>query len=242
MALYCEKEYELRLSDFDQYGRLLPSSVLDLFQEIAVVQSDEDGNSHESMLAAGGFWVVTRMKYAVCGSMENERRVVVSTWPHSPSKFIIMRDFSITSTSGTQLIKGSSEWMALSATDRKLAPVADFYDVTREFCTERSFNDKMKKIFDFESDEAQKVRIVPSYTDVDLNGHVNNAKYADYIVNAIDPGQAGRLTSFQIDYRHEVLRGEPLDVFTQFSDDSALVKGVDASGTVMFASKVEFEI
>ena len=98
------------------------------------------------------------------------------------------------------------------------------------------------RLSDFESDAAQRMCIVPSYTDVDLNGHMNNAKYADYVVNAIDPGQAGRLTSFQIDYRHEVLRGEPLDVFTQFSDCSALVKGVDASGAVMFASRVEFEI
>lgn len=137
-----------------------------------------------------------------------------------------------------------SHWRqgAFAATERKLAPVANFYDVTRDFCTTRSFEGKLKKVPDFESDEAKCARIVPSYTDVDLNGHVNNAKYADYIVNAIDPGQAGRLTSFQIDYRHEVLRGEPLDVFTHFDDCFALMKGIDTSGTVMFASKVEFEI
>ena len=42
------------------------------------------------------------------------------------------------------------------------------------------------------------------FSDLDVNNHVNNTKYADYVLDAVNPTKAETLDVFQIDYRKEV--------------------------------------
>ena len=74
-----------------------------------------------------------------------------------------------------------------------------------------------------------------------MNGHVNNTKYANYAIDALDPKENEIVTSFQIDYRHEVKKGDTLKVSVHRDGEIALVKGEDLSGNVMFACKMDIK-
>ena len=76
-------------------------------------------------------------------------------------------------------------------------------------------------------------------TDIDLNGHVNNARYPRFVIDALNPGDEGSVRSFQIDYRHEVMPGAPLAVHTLVEDGRVLSKGVREDGNVAFACAIE---
>ena len=58
----------------------------------------------------------------------------------------------------------------------------------------------------------------------------NNAKYANYVINALNPGPEGTVKTFQLDYRYEVLPGKPLDIYTLVEDGRVLSKGVREDG------------
>ena len=238
MALSMELDYRLRWMDFDRCGRMKPSAMLDIFQDVATVQADSMGIGRDDMLAKGVFWAVIRTKLEVVKQPANYQIVTARTWPHTPSRFSFLRDFSMRDESGAMLVKATSEWVLMDAETRKFVSVTDVYRESPEFDAERMFDRKPRKAPVFEKGNCPIATIVPSYTDIDVNGHVNNAMYADFIVNALGPDSEGSLKTLQIDYRYEAKLGEPLSVHTFAEGDRVLSKGVNERGDVVFAGEI----
>ena len=73
-----------------------------------------------------------------------------------------------------------------------------------------------------------------------MNDHVNNAEYADFAYKALkDFG--GSIHSFQIDFLHEVMLGQPLAVSYATSEGLILVKGMGEDGERKFACGIELK-
>ncbi len=236
-SLFLEKDYRLRTGDFDRYRRLHPTAVLDLFQDIGGLQAEMMGIGYDAMAAQDVFWAVVRTAYQVEHTPAEHEVVKVSTWPHSPSRFSFQRDYALRSTDGSLLVRGTSEWVLMDMNTRSLTSVLDYYHGSLDFLDERMFAKKLRKIRDF-TEEDSGLSITPRYSDVDQNGHVNNARYASFVLDALDPSAAGSIASFQIDFRHEVIEGTPLVVFTQVEGKDIQAKGLDSSGEIKFACKI----
>lgn len=239
MALFAEREYRLRLGDFDRYNRLRPACVLDIFQDIATVQADSMSLGRDDMLARGVFWVVARTKYRMLADPAPQSSVVARTWPHTPTRFSFLRDYRLTAEDGAVFAEGTSEWLLLDAHTRKLANMLDYCDASIDYVPERAFERKPRKIAQLPGSDALACTIVPTYSDVDANGHVNNARYADFAIAALDPGTEGAVGTFQIDYRQEVREGQPLNVCCQPIDGNPTMAGYAEGNTVMFACRIE---
>lgn len=239
MALGMELDYRLRWMDFDQYGRMQPASVLDIFQDIATMQAEDMGIGRDDMLKNGVFWAVIRSKFEIVRTPSHFQVVTVRTWPHSPTRFSFMRDYSMRDEEGNLLIKATTEWVLMDVETRKFVSVKDCYHGSDDFDEARSFDRKPRKIPDFEEGNRPVCTVVPSYSDIDVNGHVNNAMYANYVINALNPSVNGTMKSFQIDYRHEVLPGVPLAMHTLVEEGRVLSKGVNPDGQIAFASLIE---
>ena len=81
--------------------------------------------------------------------------------------------------------------------------------------------------------------IQPNYTDIDLNGHVNNARYPNYVIDALNPESELKIKSLQIDYRHEVFPHVPITMQTLVEDDRVLSRGLNEEGAIAFACAIE---
>lgn len=230
----------LRVTDFDRYGRIKPSAVLELFQEAATAQAGVMDIDHAAMEHRGVFWAVIRTYYEVIRQPELYTSVQVRTWPHSPSRFSFQRDYIISSLYDEVLVRGTSEWVLMSLETRQFVSLADVYEPPENLLDERNFERKPRKIRDFETDDAAPYVIVPPYTSADINGHVNNSVYADYPFDAINPGEEHNVKSFQIDFRHEVRTGQPLFIYTARDEGVILTKGVDEQGEVAFSARTSF--
>lgn len=239
MALGMELDYRLRWMDFDQYGRMQPASVLDIFQDMATMQAGDMGIGRDDMLKSGVFWAVIRSKFEILRAPSHYQVVTVRTWPHSPTRFSFMRDFTMRDEADNPLIKASTEWVLMDAKTRKFTSVKGYYHGPDDFDEARAFERKPRKLPDFEEGNRPVCTVVPSYSDIDVNGHVNNAMYANYVINALNPSENGTMKSFQIDYRHEVLPGVPLAMHTLVEEGRVLSKGVNPDGQIAFASLIE---
>lgn len=240
MSIGLEHDYRLRYMDFDRCGRMLPSALLDIFQDVATMQAESMGIGYDAMLEKGVFWVIVRMKYEIVREPERYQVVTARTWPHTLTRFSFLRDFAVCDQkTGDLLVKASSEWVLVDRETRKFASVAKLYEGPTDFDEARAFDAKAKKVPNFQEDPACAFTFVPTYSDIDHNGHVNNAKYGNYVVNALNPGEEGAIRTFQIDYRHELLPDEPVSVYSQVQDGLVLAKGVNADGEIAFASAIE---
>ena len=239
MAYELSLDYRLRWLDFDRYGRMRPETILDIFQDVATVQAEGMGIGRDDMLKHGVFWAIVRMKYEIVREPEHFQVVTARTWPHTMKTFSFMRDFELRDEAGDLLVKASSEWVLMDLQTRKFTNVKSIYDGPTDFVADRSFEGKLRKAPTFDEGNQPLYEVVPVYSDIDLNGHVNNARYTNFIVDALNPGPEGAVKSLQIDYRHEALAGETLVVHTLIEDNRVLLKGVKPDGNSAFTCAIE---
>ncbi len=228
----------LTADQFDAHGNVLPGVVLDLFQKAAGNHAERLGVGFEAMLSKNLLWVVTQIKYQVLNALKPAQALTVTTWPLPPTRLGFDREYLICDEAGEVLIKGTSKWMQIDAAERKLVPGSNVYPLT-EYRTDKNFEEKIRRIRDFDA-TSEVCHIVPDESTIDSNNHVNNAEYAGFAYRALgDFG--GAIHSFQIDFLHEVMLGQPLDVSFAVSAQQTLVKGVGEDGERKFACGIELK-
>ena len=240
MDTYFEREYYLRVSDFDYRGKLHASSILDLFQDVAGLHADLLGCGHDEIIVKKMIWVLVRVKFEVLSDVDMYQKVIVKTWPLAPSRAGFKREYLIEDENGKVIVKGSSDWVIMHSEKRKLMPAKDIYPTDFEFRTERACEEKIPKIHDFEPNEETKT-ITPTFLDIDLNRHVNNTKYANFVVNSVNLAEDEFIKTMQIDYRHEVRSDAPLQICTARNDGEILAKGINQEEETMFACKITLD-
>ena len=234
-------DYRLRWMDFDRFERIQPFAIMDMFQDVALHQSEDMGIGYEDMMAHHVFWAVIRQKIEIIRNPGHYQMVRARTWPHSLTRFSFMRDNSLRDDDGNLLAKCSAEYVLMNIDTRKFVKVTDILQNTYAFDEARAFEGKLRKLPDFEADEGGIYTVIPSYSDVDKNFHVNNALYARYAIDALVPDETLTLRTLQIDNRHEVIEGAPLAMHTRKDGTLMQVKGVREDGEIAFACKLEFE-
>ena len=239
MVMVFEKEYALRGSDFDCCDRLRPASVLDLFQDVAGIHANELGVGFDDLIAREMIWVLTKVKYEVVGAVRRYDRVRVRTWPLPPSRVNFRREYLIEDLSGTPLVHGTSEWVVVHSEKRRVLPAGNVYP-DEEYCLQQLFEGRLRKIPAAPA-EGEGYGVTPTFTHLDINGHVNNTKYADYVLDALQLPRDKAVRAFQLDYHRELLLGTPVQLHWQWQEDTALVCGRNEAGENMFCCSVACE-
>lgn len=234
-----EKTYYLRASDFDKFEHIKPSAVLDLFQDAAGQHAIELGVGFEDMLKRNYLWVLTKIKFKIISTPKKYQMVIVKTWPLKPNRLNYRREYSIENENGERLVVGSSEWVVIDSEKRKFVSDPDLYPIKDGFNDELIFEEKLGRNGDFEISGTPYV-INPSFCDLDINNHVNNTKYANYVLDAINPDENLELKVFQIEYKKEVFQGTILNIYKTSNENTILAKGLNEQGDTMFNCKLEF--
>ena len=235
-----KKEYYLRASDFDKFNHIKPSAVLDLFQDAAGQHANELGVGFDEMLSRSYLWVLTKIKFKMLTQPTSYQKVVVKTWPLEPNRIIYRREYCIEDENGNCLIAGSSEWVVIHSEKRRFVSVPDLYSFSDGFHTEIMCEEKLGKVPDFEINCNPHI-VNAGFCELDANNHVNNTKYANYVLDAISPTANDQLKEFQIDYRKEVFHGTQLNIYHTIDDNSVVAKGQNTDGEIIFACKIDYK-
>lgn len=231
------KRFNLRTSDFDRFRKISPASVLDLFQTVAGGHAAELGCGFAPLFARNLLWVLVRTKYQVIKQPDMYQTVVVKTWPLAPSRIGFQREYVMEDENGNTLIKASSDWVIIHSEQRKIVSADNIYP-EMEHLTEKSFEEKVKKLPVF-SEEGDFITVCPNFSQLDMNGHVNNTKYANYVLDALNPDEDFEIKAFQLDYRNELKIGDDIKLYTKKEENAVYVKGVKPTGEVAFVCKID---
>ncbi len=240
MASVWKREYILRANDSDKFGRIKPSAVLELFQDAASLHAEELGVGFDDMTKNSHLWVLTRTKFKIISNPRKFQKLIVKTWPLKPGRLIHRRECCIEDENGTPMIIGSSEWVVIHSESRRPVSAPELYSLNEDFCTDMMLEEKFSKVPDFEENATPRV-INAGFSELDSNNHINNTKYANYILDAVSPSASDILSSFQIDYRKEVLEGTRLYIYHKREGGEILAKGLNDNGDVMFSCSLEYK-
>ncbi|MBR3844390.1 MAG: hypothetical protein IKM39_02660 [Clostridia bacterium] len=237
MKPFLEVSYPLRACDFDYRKQLQPASVLDLFQDAAGRHSVELGIGIEQLLKKNQLWIVSSIYYEVINTPDMYQQVKVRTWPLTPSMVVFPREYVMEDGQGNVLVKGTSQWAVIDKDRRKILPAKGIYPEGFNCLDERVFCEKQPRLRDFEP-VGEGYTVLPSYSQLDCNGHVNNTKYANFVLDALQLPEGTCIRTFQIHYRKELLLGDPVILYTRCEDGMYDVMGKNSEGESMFHCRI----
>lgn len=224
MLLYTKK-YQLRVSDFDHNDDLKPSAILDMFQTVASEHASELNIGYDELLANDNAWVLLRMRYDVLKRIGfGVQNVIVKTWPHVAGRVDYDRDFCIETEDGEPLVVASSKWCVINVKTRRITVGGVSYP-DGEYCPTKNYPDGLKKLADFNVDGALLYNGYAGHSCLDHNGHVNNVKYSDFILDALKLENDEAIKSFEINYLNEMSVGN-FTVRYEKDADKRLIKGL----------------
>lgn len=232
-----EDMYNLRAADFDRWSKLRPSAIMDLFQDIAGRHANELGIGLEALPKKNTVWILVKLRFRVLKDAHMYQRVRVRTWPLPPERIGYVREYVIADENGESIVEGSSEWVLMDFSSRKIVRIEDLYPL-EEFYEKRNYDDRFPRLRNFEA-EGNVFSFTPPFSDFDMNGHVNNTKYANFVFDAISPKEPFAFREFQMDFHREVLPGEKLNIILGSQDNSILARGENEAGEKMFSCRIE---
>ena len=208
--------------DMDTRGRLSAKALFNFMQGTADRHSRSLGTSLDDFMDKGYTWVYARYFVRFLRDSVPYKPVTVETWRSRASGIMALREFRIMDDAGEMALATSS----LALIDRKTRKPVPIPDVIQ-----KQFAGHLGRAVDVEpaklswQDPAdESVACFVRYSDLDVNGHVNNAAYLDFILENIPDKvrEKEQLAEIQIDYRAEAGLRDKLITRIRQTDDGYL--------------------
>jgi acyl-ACP thioesterase len=202
------------------------------------VHAAQLGASHASLVASGMFWAVYRQRVVMREYPGIGDDVRITTWPgvlHGP---IFPRYFTFARPDGTPLGEAVTACILMDVvTRRPLRPNVLSREIPLNTVREAPL--PLPGPLSMEGALPHSARVV-RYSDLDLNGHMNNARYADWVCDALDlPTLCARgLRECQINYIAEARPEETLSLLSRDDGESTLILGKKDDGRTAFEARV----
>ena len=238
MSVFYERSFRVDSRDVDPFNQCRPSALLGYLQEAATEAACALHVSREEMIDKYHvFWMLARMWYRLDRPLFWDDTVTIRTWHRGDKGASMYRDFDLFR-DGERVGEAVSVWVLADLDTHKLfrlSNVMEFRDTTGgELCKDKALG-RLRVPVALHPAEERPMR----YSDADINGHVNNVRYADFACDALDMQRLGagrRVSSLQIGYLKECRPGEKLHLHTGFQDGTHYVRGQGIEGKARFES------
>ena len=222
--------------DVDNHLELKISSIFKFLQFVATNHAETIHVGQADTLDKGMCWVVIKMYVEIIRIPVMNEEIIVTTHPGETKGFFFPRYFQIFDKKGNLLINASSMWCLLDVNTRKV--ITHPFENPKQFKSESSKYDQQvyTKIDDKDVTEIEKRKV--RYNDIDLNGHLNNVKYVEYMIDLHDQKYYDkyRVTNLLISYEKEIKDGQ---IVTLYSDNKLdeTIRG-DVEGNIHFRAMI----
>lgn len=236
MSVTYEQTFTVDSRDVDLTGCARPSAILGYLQEAATMAALRLGVSGpETLKKYNCFWMVVRIWVHLDRPLRWNERFTVRTWHRGAKGASTYRDFDLIC-DGVTVGEAVSTWVLADRDTYKLLRMSRLEEFQGTdggpLCKARTLHRvRMPEVMTGREDRAL------HYSDTDINGHVNNIKYADFACDALhlEDKLSGRfIQELQIGYLDQCHAGETITVETAAQDDVLYARGVGPGGAERF--------
>lgn len=230
METIYSKDYIVDTFTSNSHKRLGLLGLVGIFQDIATFHALDAGFGHEEMLSKGVFWALIRKSIKMQSWPELFSKITVKTWSRMPDLFYAYRDFEVYH-NGELIGSATTTWVTLELERRrpceiplKDLPISPRVDGVLDYLAEK---------VEFSDNLTSRAEFTTRNSDLDLNGHVNNTKYTQWILDSIDykHHDAVLISEYHINFLSEVKLGDTVEVFRDEGNS-------DSTESVTFVGRV----
>ena len=227
---FYERIYTAEISRCDLNGKVKPSALLEALQDTANEHCKHLGVDRSALSDMGLLWVIFRIDVQIGRYPKLGEKLVVQTFTKGSRLHFYPRYYRILNEEGEAIVRGGAIWMLMDKASRctitpeksgiKLPDAANC-DIPVKLSMSAKKIEGEKIIRDY----------YPAYSDIDVNGHVNNTRYADWLCDmmGLELLQHKEIASISICYDHEIKPHTKLiNSLTVENDEFQLVGSDDA--------------
>ena len=201
MAYQRDEQFTIRTWDVDQADRLTMAAAFNFCQEVAGVHARELGFGTEALREKGLTWVLSRMSLDLAERPGWGAPLVARTWPRGKDRLFALRDYQLLTPDDRVFARGRSAWIVLNTTSLRPQRVeslgVQIFD-----------NPGMDALPDGVPGIDARTGLIAcgerraGYSDIDYNGHVNNARYVQWIQDVLPIGPLNEAASLRLDINY----------------------------------------
>ena len=205
----------------DRFGRLKSSAILWLVQEMATRHCRLLQLDWNTLAQKGMFWAIIRHRVHINRMPQKGESIRLETWPMPTTRVAYPRNVVAFDEEGNELFRSISIWVLMDMENRtmilpgKSGVQVDGVLRGSELSTPGSLSPAQLSGL-----QERSVR----FTDLDLNGHMNNCRYLDWAADllASDFHKDHTLKDFTLSYLSEAREGDALSVHYEQQEDHRL--------------------
>jgi acyl-ACP thioesterase len=205
----------IRFGSVDRSDRLTLGAVFGFFQEAAITHAEDLGVGRDALAEIGQAWVLSRIAVFMEKRPRYGDTVTVESWPRSWEKLFALRDYAIKDASGRPLVRGRGSWLILDVEKRRPLRVQQ---VIEKLPPNHGINAMTAgaPALSFGAELVKTGERRAAYSDIDFYGHVNNARYIQWIQDMVEPELMDTADQIRLDinYVSEVLPGETVELWS----------------------------
>ena len=201
------QRYDVNTIVLDSRKQLGLVGLLNILQDTAWLHARHLGWGYEDLIDQGTIWVLGRQKLAMQAWPQWGDTVTVRTWPRGATGALAMRDFEIL-VGDTRLGECTTSWLILDMATRRPKKLdrAKFEEHSRKDGVLAMEAGKVSLRADLRASETFRVHL----SDLDVNGHVNNTRYAQWILDSLsaEEFEAHEVAGYEINFLSETRVGD----------------------------------
>lgn len=222
-----DETFSLRPRDCDLNEKWRPSAILETMQDVAGAHSLLLGCGRETLVRQNIVWVLSRCELHMDRYPSVGETISVHTFPTPTRICFFPRYYIFTDARGEMIGKAGSLWLLLDLKTRRMLPPGE---VGKLIPDNKDLSIPMNlpaTVGNLQGEEFVSV-YHPVYTDLDVNGHVNNTRYADWLCNAlgIDLMKEYEPERIILNYNHEVLPSHTVTLRRVLRDQQYRLSGL----------------
>ncbi len=238
------QEFEITDIGVDRYGRLKPSMILFLAQEVAGRHCVQLSVDYETLERKRLFWAVTRHKVQISRLPMRGEKIRIETWPMPTTRVAYPRSMVAYDESGNECFRSISLWVLMDLDTRNMIlPGKSGISVEG---TLRG-NELASPLGLVAKPLGSSRNRTVCFTDLDRNGHMNNTRYLDWIDDLLPSAFHAMHTvrEMTVCYFSEAREGQELEMGWDFLEEGCLqvdAKRHNAEGTDrVFSARMLFD-
>ena len=224
-----EETFKIRTYDVDFKDRLKVSSTFNYLQDIA---SAHAGNLHvgfEDLQRLEMIWVLSWIKVEFNSFPHFEDNIKIKTWSKGRYKLYALRDFLLFDMQGNIFCRAASAWLLLNSKSRRITDIKNL-QIQFPFQPDVHALEVLPEKIKYENKRESVFERTVSYTDIDLNLHVNNEKYVEYLMNcySLEFHSSSILKSITMSFNSEMKYEDVIEISVNKSSGSNNLHYIEA--------------
>ena len=209
MILLEQDKYYIRSYHADAKQQASLFSLFCFLQESAWKHAETNDFGWARLSKSNCFWALSRIKVRINAYPKWNDEIRLETWSKAPNTLMAHRDFEIFDAANERILAASSAWLILDIDTRRPQRMSMLEGRLPILEGREAPTATIRKIPTAPKESDANTYLVP-YSAIDMNGHVNNANYVQWTLDAFpsDFIVEHDVREIEINYLHESRIGE----------------------------------